>query len=106
MNSATTEPDPNIYELIGKLVVIVAAVWLCIQIVGVATAAYSQIRPVCATIERHGRVAHGWMSHTLTGAYRIQQHDGTWAFFAGFDSLTLPYPNQDCDFPADWKFQL
>ena len=106
MNSATTEPAPNGYELIGKLVVIVAAVWLCLQIVGVAMAAYSQMRPVCATIERDGRIAHGWMSKTPSGAYRVQQRDGTWAFFPDFGTLTLADPAQPCDFAADWYFQL
>lgn len=106
MNSATTGPAPNAYEILGKLVVIVGAVWLCWQIVGAAMAAYTQIRPVCATIERDGRIAHGWMSHTLSGAYRIQQRDGTWAFFPDFDALTVDDPSQGCDFAADWKFQF
>jgi hypothetical protein len=105
MGSATTDPAPTVYEVIGKIVVIVAA--------GVALLAGHRRcdgrkfanKTRCATIEKDGRTARDWISHTFSGAYRVQQRDGPWAFFPDFGTLTLADRTKPCDFAVARYFQ-
>jgi hypothetical protein len=106
MTSTTTGATSNAYEVIGKIVVTLGALWVCWQIISAAVAVYTQINPTCASIERDGRVAQGWMSQSISGGFRIQQSDGSWAFFPDFDMLTLADPSQSCDFAARWNLQF
>lgn len=104
-NSTVSKANTNLYEVVGRIVVILVAGWILWRLIGVALDAYSQISPTCAAFESDGRHVEGWMSRTLSGQYRIQQRDGSWAFFNTFDSIIFVDANSACDFPSVWMFQ-
>lgn len=104
--AATNGASPNLYEVIGRIVVILAAMWILWQLLGAALTVYKQISPTCVSFESQGRTADGWMSRTLSGQYRIQQRDGSWAFFGDFDSITFVDADSVCSYPSVWMFQV